>query len=106
MLNDKLILLNEMVISSGNENSTHFSVTYETEIISEHGLSHRTVMFDMLWTTSGLSACEKIQEAIQKLNCLPWISLSCIGLLNFDKSVYCDTISSMFRKILQSQLES
>ena len=66
MLNDKPILLNEMVISSGNENSTHFSVTYDTGSIPEHGLSHRIFTFDMLWTTSksDLSACEKIQEAI------------------------------------------
>ena len=56
MLNEKLILLNEAVISSGNENNTHFSVTYKTESIPEHGLSQE------------LSACEKIQEAIQKLN--------------------------------------
>ena len=48
MLNDKLILLNEMVISSGNENNTHFSVTYETESIPEHDLSHRIATFDML----------------------------------------------------------
>ena len=52
VLNDKLILLNEMVISSGNENNTNFSVTYETESIPEHGLSHRIFTFDMLWTTS------------------------------------------------------
>ena len=66
MLNNKLILLNEMVISSENENNIHFSVTYKTESIPEHGLSHRIVTFDMLWTTtsSDLSACEKIQEAI------------------------------------------
>ena len=48
MLNDKPILLNEIMISSGNENNPHFSVTYETE----HGLSHKIVAFDMLWTTS------------------------------------------------------
>ena len=29
---------------------------------------------------------------------MPWTSLSCMGLLNFDESVYCDSISSMFRK--------
>ena len=52
MLNDKLILLNEMVISSGSENNTHFFVTYETESIPEHGLSHRVVTFDLLWTAS------------------------------------------------------
>ena len=54
MLNDKLILLhlNEMVISSGNENNTHCSITYERESTPEHGLSHRIVTFDMLWITS------------------------------------------------------
>ena len=44
--------LNEMVISSGNENNTHFPVTHETESIPEHNLSHRIVTFDKLWTTS------------------------------------------------------
>ena len=48
VLSDKLILLNKMVISSGNENNTHFSVTYETESIPEHGLGHRIVTFDTL----------------------------------------------------------
>ena len=66
MLNHKPILLNEMVISSGNENNTHLSVKYETGSIPKLGLSHKVVTFDMLWTTSSLdlSACEKIQEAI------------------------------------------
>ena len=41
--------------------------------------------------------CEKIQEEIKKLSCFPWISLSCIGLLNLDTSVNCDYIYSMFR---------
>ena len=51
MLNDKLILLhlNEMVISSGNENNTHCSVTYERESTPEHVLSHRIVTFDMIY---------------------------------------------------------
>ena len=56
MLNDKLVILhvNEMVIqvSSGNENNTHLSITYETESTAEHGLSRKTFTFDMLWTTS------------------------------------------------------
>ena len=44
--------VNERVISSGNENNTHFSVTYETESIPEHDLSRKIVTFDMLSTTS------------------------------------------------------
>ena len=52
MLNDKSILLNEMVISSGNESNTHLSFTYESDSLPEHGLSHKIVTFDMLWTTS------------------------------------------------------
>ena len=53
MLSNKLILLhfNEMVISSGNENNTHCSITYERESTPEHGLGHRIVTFDMLWIT-------------------------------------------------------
>ena len=41
-----------MVISSGNENNTRFSVTYEIEGIPEHGLGHKVDTCDMLWTTS------------------------------------------------------
>ena len=52
VLNDKLILLNEMVIHCGNENNTHLSITYETDSIPEHGLGHKIVTFDMLWKTS------------------------------------------------------
>ena len=31
MINDKPMVLNEIMISSGNENNPHFSFTYETE---------------------------------------------------------------------------
>ena len=39
MLNDKAILLNKMVISCGNENNTHFSITYEPESILSMALA-------------------------------------------------------------------
>ena len=39
MLNDKAILVDKMVISAGNENDTHFSITYETESILSMALA-------------------------------------------------------------------
>ena len=71
MLSDKPILLNEMVISSGNENNTHFSVSYETDELNRTDLYQKiiTLCFGQQINRIYPSACENIQEVIKKLSC-------------------------------------